>query len=424
MDSQHRARFTELAAEAYVAGVCFKTGPPRAVGIELEWVLHHREDPTRPLSAQDLTLASAAAADLQHSRLTVEPGGQVELSSVPLPDAATCAAAMRSDAAALRAALASCDLVLAGTGVDLHRPPRRLLDSPRYAAMQAYFDASGPAGRTMMCSTAAIQINVDAGPEQPTPGVVDLRTRWALLHEMAPVLVAAFGNSPVAAGRPTGLRSSRHAVWSAIDPARTRSAYRPGEDPRSSWARYALDAPVLCVPGPGPDWSVAAGVPFREWVRSGAFGPVGPEQTDYHLTTLFPPVRPRGHLELRTIDAQRCDDDWTAAFALVCALVEDPVAADAARAALCAVAADPAAGARAARDGLTDPQVAAAARACFDAAHAALHRAGSTGLATVLSRFVARYLDRGRSPADDTLAEFLGTAPSGSSEEAACPAAV
>ncbi len=423
MDNLQLTRFTELAAEAYVAGICFKTGPPKAVGIELEWVLHHRGDPTRQLTSADVTAASSTAPDLQFSRLTVEPGGQVELSSIPLTDPSALAAAMQTDVAALRTALADLDLVLVGTGIDAHRPPRRLLDSPRYTAMQAFFDRAGPAGRTMMCSTAAIQINVDAGPETPTPGQVDLPTRWALLHELTPVLVAAFANSPVAEGRPTGLRSSRHAVWSAIDHSRTRPATRADADPRRGWARYALDASVLCVTEPEGDWLVPLGLAFRDWIGGVAdLRTPGPADLDYHLTTLFPPVRPRGHLELRTIDAQRSDADWTAALALVWALVTDPVAADAARDALCPLAAEPASGARAARDAVSDPQIALAARACFEAASPALARLGCDSLTPVLEDFVARYLDRGRCPADDALAEFLagGT----TSKEAPCSAAV
>jgi glutamate--cysteine ligase len=423
VDDRHQARFTELAAEAYVTGICFKTGPPRAVGIELEWVLHHRGAPTRPLTSSDLSLVTSAATVLRHSRLTVEPGGQVELSSEPLADPGECAAALHADIAALTAALQDSGLVLVGTGVDQHRPPRRLLESPRYTAMQAYFDRGGPAGRTMMCSTAAVQINLDAGPEDPTPGQVDVRTRWELLHDLVPVLVAAFGNSPVAAGRPTGLRATRHAIWSGIDPGRTRPVRRAGEDPRTSWARYALDADVLCVRETDADWLVPLGLSFRQWI-TGRRDLRAPEvaDLDYHLTTLFPPVRPRGHLELRCVDAQRTEADWTAAFALVWALVTDPAAADEARAALCPVAADPAAGARAARDGVTDPQLARAALGCFEAGIAGLGRLGFPGLQTVVSDFAERYTDRGRSPADDTLAEFLGAQPA--TEEAPCPAAV
>jgi glutamate--cysteine ligase len=136
------------------------------------------------------------------------------------------------------------------------------------------------------------------------------------------------------------------------------------------------------------------------------------------LTTLFPPVRPRGHLELRAIDAQRTDADWSAALTFVWALLSDPRAADAAREALAPLAADPQVPARAVRDGLTDPLLARVARRCFEVAGEACDRLNVSGLRTDLDRFNEGYVARGRCPADDTLAEF-GAAPS---MEVPCPA--
>src|SRR5207244_3455822 len=82
-------------------------------------------------------------------------------------------------------------------------------------------------------------------------------------------------------------------------------------DPRDAWAAYALDAELMCVREPGSqDWTVPAGVTFRDWLRDGGSGTLRAptaEDLDYHLSTLFPPVRPRGHMELRMIDAQPGD---------------------------------------------------------------------------------------------------------------------
>jgi glutamate--cysteine ligase len=275
--------------------------------------------------------------------------------------------------------------------------------------MERYFDRRGSAGRVMMCSTAAVQVNVDAGPDTPTPGQVDLAARWDLLHALIPVLVAAFANSPALAGRATGWRSTRARVWSQIDPARTSSAHRPDEDPRVSWARYALTAPVMCIPDDTADWLAPEHLTFRDWIGGGGPRRPGPAEFAYHLTTLFPPVRARGHLELRVIDAQRTDSDWAAAFALVTALVGDPVAADRAREALCPVA-GPDWVTVAARNGLSDPVLAKAVLGCFEAAGDALASTPFVGLREELTAFVARYPDRARCPADDTLAELAGPA--------------
>ena len=145
---------------------------------------------------------------------------------------------------------------------------------------------------------------------------------------------------------------------------------------------------------------------FRDWIRNGGPRAVREADLQYHLTTLFPPVRPRGHLELRVIDAQRTDSDWAAALAFITALVSDPSAADAALGALERLSTDPAAILRAARDGLSDPVLAEVAVSCFDAASGALYRTGCGPLGPELAAFIERYVERGRCPADDTLAEL------------------
>ena len=127
------------------------------------------------------------------------------------------------------------------------------------------------------------------------------------------MLVAAFANSPLRRGRPTGWRSSRQQVWAHMDPGRTRPPELNG-DPRDDWAAYALDAQVMCVRDDGSgDWTAPPGLTLRDWVRGGAvedrLRPPTTEDLVYHLSTLFPPVRPRGHLELRMIDAQP-GDGW------------------------------------------------------------------------------------------------------------------
>jgi len=426
-------RFSEVEAEAFVARTCFKTGPPAALGVELEWLLRDAADPARPLTRSRLDAALAAVPELPSGRVSVEPGGQVELSSHPLPGLAACTGAVEDDLAALRAALASHDLVLVGDGLDPVRPPRRLLDLPRYAAMEAFFDRSGPEGRVMMCSTASVQVCVDAGPEgrtaangrsasngtsstngtNPRPTAAstpDFRARWRLLHLLAPVFVAAFANSPFAGGRPSGYLCGRQWIWSKLDASRTRSAYRPGhdEDPRDAWVRYVMSAQVLCVQGESADWTAPADLTFGAWLRGA--GPRRPTVADleYHLTTLFPPVRARGHLELRMVDAQS-GNDWVVVASLITALLDDPIASDVATAAAQPLAHDPTAGARAARDALHDEVLAGIAVECFSAALGALDRLGAGELRPAVEGYAERYVDRGRCPADDRLDHWRRT---------------
>ena len=133
----------------------------------------------------------------------------------------------------MRQAVGAAGLSLVGSGVDPYRPPARILDLPRYAAMEEFFDRGGPWGRLMMCSTASVQVCVDAGLEGDGPS--GYRYRWRLLHALGPVLVAAFANSPLRAGRPTGWKSTRQAVWARLDPGRTRAP--AGAEPRSRGRR-------------------------------------------------------------------------------------------------------------------------------------------------------------------------------------------
>ncbi|WP_313954626.1 glutamate-cysteine ligase family protein, partial [Frankia sp. EI5c] len=127
------------------------------------------------------------------SRLTFEPGGQLELSGPPLPLAGA-VAAMRGDLALVRSALARRGLGIAGLGVDPLRPSRRHSSASRYLAMEEHFLASGgEAGLTMMCSTASVQVNLDAGTDGD-----DVVARFRLAHALEPVLIAMFAASPVA----------------------------------------------------------------------------------------------------------------------------------------------------------------------------------------------------------------------------------
>ena len=377
-------------AEGYVASVCFKTGPPRLIGVELEWTVHDDADPARRVPADRLARALGPHAprslcpDSPNQPLprgglvTLEPGGQVEISTPPDASLSRLLTATDSDHAHLVGLLAAAGLTLGDAGTDAHRAPRRLLDTPRYAAMQAAFDRRGPAGATMMCSTAGLQVCLDAGlPDR-------VASRWAALHALGPVLIAAFANSPRLAGRATGWASTRMRSWYGIDPARTRPVPQeiPG-DPARDWARYAMRADLLCVPRPADDWTAPPGVTFGDWV-SGAVGgqisrdvlPATPttDDLDYHLGTLFPPVRPRGYLEVRYLDAQPAGG-WMTPVAVLAALFAAEETVDELR-----QLAAPAAGkwVEAARSGLADPVIAAAAADVLRLAAARLDSADLT----------------------------------------------
>ncbi|WP_149823862.1 ergothioneine biosynthesis glutamate--cysteine ligase EgtA [Streptomyces tailanensis] len=411
--TEHRSGVTEAEVEALVRGICFKTGPPRTLGVELEWHVHELRDPRLPAPPARLEAAYAALRTLPlTSALTIEPGGQLELSSAPAASLMECVRSVSADLDAVRATLRESELALSGFGHEPWNPPTRYLREPRYDAMEVYLDRFGPEGRAMMCSSASVQVCLDAGYEEPGP--LGHERRWWLAHQLGAVLVAAFAHSPLARGRTTGWRSTRQALWAAMDPGRTNAPALDG-DPRGAWARLALDAPVMCVRAAEGPWGVPGGMTFREWTRSDA--PPSREDLDYHLTTLFPPIRPRGHLEFRMIDAQPGADGWIVPLAVTAALFEDAEAAETAYLSVKPLAER--AGSlppprnplwvAAARSGLADPELREAATVCFAAAAEALPRLGaSTEVQDAVAEFTDRYVARGRCPADELLDLFHG----------------
>ncbi|WP_037859159.1 ergothioneine biosynthesis glutamate--cysteine ligase EgtA [Streptomyces sp. NRRL S-340] len=413
--TEPRTAVTEAEVEALVSGICFKTGPPRTVGVEVEWLVHELRAPRLPVTPERLKAAYAALRTVPlGSALTVEPGGQLELSSPPAASLMECIGTVCADLDRVRAVLAGDGLCLVGLGHDPWHTPRRFLRERRYDALEACLDRGGPAGRHMMCTSASVQVCLDAGHEEPGPlGHV---RRWRLAHQLGAVLVAAFANSPLLGDRPTGWRSTRQLLWTEIGPGRAGAPPLDGS-PRAAWARHVLDAPVMCVRRDDGPWHVPEALSFREWIRSGRPRRPSREDLDYHLTTLFPPVRPRGHLELRMIDAQPGDDGWIVPLAVAAALFDDPEAAESAYRAVKPLAertmGRPAPHnplwIEAARSGLADPELRDVAVTCFEAALAALPRLGATAaVQDAVGAHLDHYVRKGRCPADDLLDRLDG----------------
>lgn len=382
-------------------------GTPGTVGAELEWLVSDRTLPgLRPSLERVTGVLTGAGALPGGSLVSIEPGGQVELSSLPGAGTAAAVAALCADVRAVRGALAADGMCLVGLGADPCRPPQRLVSSPRYDVMEAFYARGGEpcasAGRAMMCSSAAVQVSLDVGTRGS--GVQSAAERWRRAHAVGPALVAAFACSPLLEGRPTGWQSTRQRFWRDIDPSRTRPP-DPRLDPVEALTELALTASLMtlrdqdgvCRPAP-------PGVTFGDWLREAE-----PTEADldYHLTTLFPPVRLRSWIELRYLDAVP-DPLWQVAVSVATAVLDDDVAADAARAACAAVEG---AWGRAARLGMGDPALAAAATSCLLAAADALPRLGAPELVAPVLSYADRFSGRGRSPADDVLDAFAAGRP-------------
>ena len=305
--------------------------------------------------------------------VTLEPGGQLELSGPPSSDMLNTISELRLDGQRTRLALADLGLGIAHAGADPVRPSRRVNPRPRYRAMEEHYAATGRGepGAVMMNSTAALQVNLEAGPEDEWP------ERVARAHRLGPTMVAISASSPWLHGRDTGWKSARQRAWNGLD-ARACGPV-PGcvapdtdadgsLDPAAAWARYALRAPVAFVRTEGDDVeAVRDAVPFERWasgeVRLGGRTPTAAD-LDTHLTTLFPPVRLRGYLELRYLDMAP-PRWWPAIAAVVTTLMDDPVAADQAVEATERTAQ---LWTTAARQGLDDAALADSARRCVSIA--------------------------------------------------------
>jgi len=225
--------------------------------------------------------------------LGLEPGGRVELSLPCSPTVTELERQVHAAVGDLRSDCAAAGVLLDDDPVDSRgcEVPLQLV-SPRYVEMQQHFDRIGPAGRRMMRLTASTQICLDWWP-----GRAGLE-QWRLSQLAAPILAALFAR----AHGPT----SRLATWLAVDPGRTAFDDRLlGDDPVRRYCAFAATAQPFAL----PDEPAAA--------------------VAHHLSTLFPPVRPRGrYLEFRCLDAQQEDQVVVAAALLATLLYDDETRRD------------------------------------------------------------------------------------------------
>jgi glutamate--cysteine ligase len=278
--------------------------------------------------------------------LTFEPGGQVELCTTPASRIGQLVADARRAAASLQRFAADRGIVLASLGIDPYNDSSMVplvVRSERYVKMTTYFERIGPSGVRMMRQTAATQISIDGG--------ADPSGRWRLLADAAPYLTALFANSTRYAGRGTGFQSFRERCWRLLDPSRTGVPH-PELPPCEGYARFALDAVDMTRTTPTGEYR-----PFADWALDGDWTEA---QWENHLSTLFPEVRPRGHLEVRSIDALP-PDSFGAPVVLLAGIVYDDSTAMDAR--LLLGAADEDLLERAARCGMRDPEIACTASA-------------------------------------------------------------
>ncbi len=238
------------------------------------------------------------------ANISLEPGGQFELSGAPLETVHETCAEVNEHLQQVREIGDALGIGFLGLGASpvWTRAETPVMPKGRYGIMAPYMDKVGSMGRDMMFRTCTVQVNLDYGSEADM--VQKLRTSVAL----QPIATALFANSPFLEGKPNGFVSFRSHVWTDTDKARSGMmpfAFEAGFG-YEAYVEYALDVPMYFVMREGK-FIDCAGESFRQFLdgklpQLPGEKPVMKDWAD-HLTTIFPEVRLKRYLEMRGTDS-------------------------------------------------------------------------------------------------------------------------
>jgi glutamate--cysteine ligase len=235
--------------------------------------------------------------------ISLEPGGQFELSGAPLETLHQTCNELHAHLKQMREVTGELGLGMLGLGFlpkwkreDCFWMPKR-----RYAVMRNYMPKKGKLGIDMMLRTCTVQVNLDFADEAD----MVLKSRVSLA--LQPIAVALFANSPFVEGKPTGFLSYRSQVWTDTDPDRCGTLPFVFEE-GFGFERYVdwmLDVPMYFIYRDGGYIDVA-GQSFRDFLAGKLPGRPGeiPTLGDWsdHLTTVFPEIRIKRYIEMRGAD--------------------------------------------------------------------------------------------------------------------------
>jgi glutamate--cysteine ligase len=239
------------------------------------------------------------------AQITLEPGGQIELSGEPC-ESIHCTYAEFSQH--IRELIEVCEplgIVFLGLGM---QPVSRIeeiewVPKKRYRIMGPYMPKVGKLGQRMMKQTATVQANIDFLDEK------DAMAKFRTGMGLAPLLIAMFANSPISDGQLNGYRSFREHIWTDTDKSRQgllKFAFAP-EASFAHYVEYALDVPMYFIIR-HHDYIDMTGITFREYLQYGHNGERATiEDWADHLTTLFPETRIKRYIEVRSVDSQPPD---------------------------------------------------------------------------------------------------------------------
>ena len=286
----HRADFSPVAYEG-----------EDGVGALLQSLYLHIGDKARPIMEKGHIIG---LKDGEGGSVTLEPGGQLELSGAPLVNLHQTCAETGRHLRHMRAVTTAIGLGMLGIG---YQPKWRRDEIPwmpkgRYKIMRNYMPKVGRFGLDMMLRSCTVQVNLDYSDE------VDMRRKFRTSLTLQPVATALFANSPFRDGKPSGLLSTRAEAWTDTDNARCgvpACVFDPGFG-YEQWIDYILDVPMYFLHR-GDDYIDVAGQSFRDYLASrlAGFEGMSPNMADFedHITTAFPEVRLKQFIEMRGADS-------------------------------------------------------------------------------------------------------------------------
>jgi glutamate--cysteine ligase len=241
--------------------------------------------------------------ELNGANISLEPGGQLELSGAPLETIHQTCDEVNEHLREVKEVADKIGVGFIGLGAapEWTHDEMPMMPKGRYRLMTDYMDRVGTHGKQMMYRTCTVQVNLDFASE------ADMVQKLRVALALQPVATALFANSPFFEGKPNGHKSWRSRIWRDLDPARTGTLPFVFEDGFGfeRWVDYALDVPMYFVYRDGK-YIDALGQSFRDFLKGELPALPGetPTLSDWadHLTTIFPEARIKKFIEMRGAD--------------------------------------------------------------------------------------------------------------------------
>ncbi|KIX18185.1 MULTISPECIES: glutamate--cysteine ligase [Paracoccus] len=237
------------------------------------------------------------------ANVSLEPGGQLELSGAPLETIHQTCDEVNGHLAEVEAVAADIGAGFIGLGAApiWGQDDMPMMPKGRYRLMTDYMGRVGTLGTQMMYRTCTVQVNLDFASE------ADMVRKMRVALALQPVATALFANSPFLDGKPNGMKSWRAHIWQNLDAARTGMLPFVFEEGfgYEAWVDYVLDVPMYFVYRDGK-YIDALGQSFRDFLKGRLPALPGevPTLSDWadHMTTVFPEARVKKYIEMRGAD--------------------------------------------------------------------------------------------------------------------------